>query len=340
MSTPSTVVRSSHVRVHDVDAAQQLAASLYGNVIVSYPRRTTRLCWRLKSHSIGSVTLIAARQDQDGQMRTEALASHYVLASLRQGVMEISAMRQTVPVVPREHAALLNPDTEAKAVWRAGMASLNVLLAPQVLRAHLSALTGTEIQEAPRFELPLDLRSGPAADVRRIAHLLHDTCSRTDGAPASPHVLAHLREALCGALLFAAESTVSHLVHRTSPPACRRAVRLVEEYLTAHASEPISLTDLAAVTGVALRSLQRSFRAAHGMSPRAFLTTARLELARRHLLAAQPGTTVTQVLHASGFGHPGEFSAAYRRRFGERPSATLRRAVGAPRALPALAQGP
>ncbi len=118
---------------------------------------------------------------------------------------------------------------------------------------------------------------------------------------------------------------MSNLLHKTPPPAPLRAVRQVEEYLTAHASEPIAIAHLATLTGVGLRSLQRSFLAARSMSIRAFLTAARLDLARRHLQAAGPGATVTQILHASGFGHPGDFSAAYRRRFGESPSETLQR---------------
>ncbi|HSN99813.1 MAG TPA: AraC family transcriptional regulator, partial [Candidatus Nanopelagicales bacterium] len=229
---------------------------------------------------------------------------------------------------PGERGVMLNPGAEGRNAWRAGLRTLNVIVEQGALSAHLSALTGTTLHAPPRFKLPVDLRRGPGADVHRIVQLLHEASTRTEGAPASPHLLAHLREALYVGLLFGVESTVNHLLHRTPPPASLRAVRQAEEYLTAHASEPIAIADLAALTGVGLRSLQRAFRSARGMSLRAFLTSARLDLARRLLQAAGPGTTVTQVLHASGFGHPGEFSAAYRRRFGESPSETLRRALG------------
>lgn len=81
---------------------------------------------------------------------------------------------------------------------------------------------------------------------------------------------------------------------------------------------------MADLTGIGLRSLERSFKATRGYSLRDFLKTQRLELAHRRLRSAGPGTTVTQVLYASGFSHPGEFSLAYRKRYGETPSETLR----------------
>jgi AraC-like DNA-binding protein len=37
------------------------------------------------------------------------------------------------------------------------------------------------------------------------------------------------------------------------------------------------------------------------------------------------GTTVTEVALRFGFAHTGRFAAAYRRRYGQAPSATLRR---------------
>jgi AraC-like DNA-binding protein len=328
MSTPRMAVTRSHVQANHVDAAQQLAARLYGNVVISFGRPTADLCWKVTTCSLGSATVMTGEHNRDGEIRAEVMASQYMLYTLRQGASEVVTTRESRAIVPGESAVMLNPGMQGKAAWRAGMQSLNVILRPEALRAHILALTGTEVREAPRFKLPVDLRRGPAADLQRIVELLHAVCARTDGAPASPHVVAHLREALVGGLLSAAESTASPLLHRTPARAGRRSVRLVEEYLTAHAAEPISLSGLAGVTGISLRSLQREFRAAHGMSPREFLAHTRLDLARRYLLAAEPGTTVAQVLYACGFGHAGEFSTAYRKRFGERPSDTLRRSVG------------
>jgi transcriptional regulator GlxA family with amidase domain len=57
-----------------------------------------------------------------------------------------------------------------------------------------------------------------------------------------------------------------------------------------------------------------------------YLREIRLQHARKDLSAADPTeTTVTEIATRWGFLHPGRFSAQYRERFGEPPSATLRR---------------
>jgi len=45
------------------------------------------------------------------------------------------------------------------------------------------------------------------------------------------------------------------------------------------------------------------------------------------LQAALPGETVTAIALECGFGNLGEFASRYRRRFGEKPSETFRRAA-------------
>jgi AraC-like DNA-binding protein len=55
----------------------------------------------------------------------------------------------------------------------------------------------------------------------------------------------------------------------------------------------------------------------------------RLDQARQQLLHAAASTSVTDVAARCGFNHLGRFAAWYRHRYGESPSATLRRREGA-----------
>ena len=103
-----------------------------------------------------------------------------------------------------------------------------------------------------------------------------------------------------------------------------RHVRKVQEYLNAHAHEPVRAEDLARVAGVSLRSLYAGFKAFSGVSPMQYLKDLRLERARADLLAGKG--SVGSVALLWGFGHLGRFSADYRARFGESPSESLRRA--------------
>ena len=85
-----------------------------------------------------------------------------------------------------------------------------------------------------------------------------------------------------------------------------------------------TVKDLARLCEVRRRTLEKHFRRFAGCAPLKFLRTARLDQARRQLIAAAPGTNVTAVATQCGLTHLGRFAVTYRERYGESPSDTLR----------------
>jgi AraC-like DNA-binding protein len=130
------------------------------------------------------------------------------------------------------------------------------------------------------------------------------------------------------------EAMVVDMVHglcRNATPlpgpdaASAKHVRTALEFMRAHADEALTVERIARVVGLGPRSLQAAFRDALGSTPREALTEIRLENARARLETPLPCTTVTGAALDSGFTHLGRFAHAYRARFGESPSETLRR---------------
>jgi transcriptional regulator GlxA family with amidase domain len=96
----------------------------------------------------------------------------------------------------------------------------------------------------------------------------------------------------------------------------RQIVELIEDMARGQADEPLHIDDICRAAGVSQRTLRNAFQVVYGSSP------------YRHLLSpASPSQTVTDVAMHFGFLELGRFSVEYRRAFGERPSATLRRAL-------------
>jgi len=104
-----------------------------------------------------------------------------------------------------------------------------------------------------------------------------------------------------------------------------RGVRRALDAMRADAGRDWSVPDLAVVTGLSSRTLQRQFRIFLGMTPLAKLRDVRFESARRELLQVSPGTKVMDIALRWGFPHFGRFSIEYRRRYGEAPSQTRKR---------------
>ena len=99
----------------------------------------------------------------------------------------------------------------------------------------------------------------------------------------------------------------------------------VEDWIDAHLRDPITLGRMCEVAGVGGRCLQKTFLDRRGCSPIQYVTQRRLEAARSRLASGMPGRDVTAIAMECGFTHMGRFSNMYRQRYGESPSATLRR---------------
>jgi AraC-like DNA-binding protein/tetratricopeptide (TPR) repeat protein len=89
-------------------------------------------------------------------------------------------------------------------------------------------------------------------------------------------------------------------------------------------ARPWKIGELAHLCEVPRRALEKHFRSFVGSAPLEFLHTERFDQARRKLLSAPPGANVTKIASECGFGHLGRFALAYRERYGESPSDTLR----------------
>jgi AraC-like DNA-binding protein len=98
-----------------------------------------------------------------------------------------------------------------------------------------------------------------------------------------------------------------------------------EEYMRAHLTKPITISDLLRVSDCSRSVLFAAFRNTRNYTPMEFLTEQRLHLAREQLLYSKQKASVSSIAMNSGFISNSWFSQVYRKRFGERPSDTLRR---------------
>ncbi|HTZ77742.1 MAG TPA: helix-turn-helix domain-containing protein [Stellaceae bacterium] len=104
-----------------------------------------------------------------------------------------------------------------------------------------------------------------------------------------------------------------------------RDVKKAVDLLRADLGRGWKVDDLARLCQIPRRTLEKHFRRFIGLAPLEFLQAERFDEARRRLLRAPPGTSVTQVAIGCGFNHLGRFALTYRHRHGENPSDTLRR---------------
>jgi AraC-like DNA-binding protein len=223
-----------------------------------------------------------------------------------------------------ERAAVLNPHLPTRMDWAEGTCQLLVQIDRDTLQAQAAAHLGVSPDRPITFRGGLDLRTDAGLALRRIVMWL---VAETDSGrpPIGRGLMARaIEEAVIAGVLEACDAPPP------IEPATPRHLRKAEAFIRANLDRTISVGDMAAAAGISRRALQATFRAHRGTTPLGYWRDLRLDGARTDLASARPGTTVTDAALCWGFQHFGRFAEAYRRRFGELPSETLRRSEDCP----------
>jgi AraC-like DNA-binding protein len=101
-------------------------------------------------------------------------------------------------------------------------------------------------------------------------------------------------------------------------------MRDVLEYISDNWNKRLNVEDIAARHEISSRSIFRFFEA-RGDTFTGYVRRHRLQRARRMLIEAKPGATVTAIALTCGFSNHGHFAKDYHDEFGELPSDTLRK---------------
>jgi AraC-like DNA-binding protein len=162
---------------------------------------------------------------------------------------------------------------------------------------------------------PLTCNSGAAA-------LLRDTLGSVVRNATTLESL-DLRHHAIDLLLAAFEGAHGALV--CDNPCRSASMDLLVRHIDSQLEDPMLCPrTLARALRISLRALYR-ITAAQGVTPAGLIWSRRLQMARRRLDSSEPGS-ITSIAYESGFKDSGHFSRAFRKAFGEAPSA-MRRGV-------------
>lgn len=255
------------------------------------------------------------------------LGDFYLLQIPLEGAAEIENGGDRYLSTPTR-AAVLNPHLATRMTWAEGTRQVLVQIRRRALQDHLAAELGAASDRPLTFEGPLDVATGRGAALRRLVLWLVEEAD-AGGDPLGPGLMARQIEGtiLSGLLEAHRHDHRAALDRRRHAPRPRH-LRRAESFIEANLDQPIALGDVARAAGTSERCLQLAFRQHRGTTPLGFWRDARLGRAHADLLAAPPGTRVTDVALRWGFAHFGRFAELYRRRYGLSPRDTLRAATG------------
>jgi AraC-like DNA-binding protein len=224
------------------------------------------------------------------------------------------------------HAAAFCFHEDLAMRWTAGLRQLMLTIAKPRIEQHLQNLLHEPLRQPLRLHGPVDL-TGPGSGVAAAVLTLRQALERCGKAGPPPVLAAEIEHNVLSTLLLTQRHNYTDAIFATPALPAPRVVRRVVELIDATPAKSFTVADLALYAGVSERSLHAAFRRQLGTSPMSYLRHRRLDDAHTELLHLDPttGAKVTDVALRHGFTHTGRFAAAYRQRFGESPSTTLRR---------------
>jgi AraC-like DNA-binding protein len=250
------------------------------------------------------------------------LSRFFLLQLPIRGSATIRCGTQTADVGAGIRASILSPTLASRMIWNEGCEKLIVLIRREALEAQFESLTH-QTSRAIEFDTGVDLTGPVGRALWQHAQLMLDAAENGDMVPEAYRAL--LRDGMTTLLLTGLANNKTPLFARPAPSADPSAVRKAQEFMQAHAERPISMAEIAAASGVSLRSLQDAYRKSRNMTLGEGLLSLRLERFREALVTHAGFRSVAEAAFAAGFGQLGRAAAAYRDRYGEAPSETLRR---------------
>ena len=305
----------------DLDEARAMVGRVMRPHHLGVVGSTQRLNARMHHQPLGEVSLNRLRYGAHVEIRPGPLEDFFLVQMPLAGTALIESGPQRVDSTP-DVASVVSPDDDLAMHWADDNDQFMLRVGRSLLERTLVGHLGCTLERPLRFQLGFRWRECPAWRCL-MAYLLD--CSSQHADLAEHKLIVHQMEQLVAATLL---STLPH--NYSATPAGRRGavlprhVRCVQDYLQAHAHEPVSAEQLARIAGVSVRSLYAGFKEFLGISPMHYLRDLRMERARAELVSGEC-QNVAGVALRWGFAHLGRFSASYKARYGESPSQSVRR---------------
>lgn len=250
------------------------------------------------------------------------LGSFFLVQMPLAGGSTISCGRQVIESTV-DLASIPDPSQPLSMRWHNESPHLLVYVSRLVAERRLSRLLGHELHAPLRFKLGMDMTTPHARTWRSLVDLAVAD-SEGNGLILMDEARTQLVDLTLTGLLMAHQHNYSDCLHRGVRPAPPTMVRKALELFEDDPRRAITVTEMAQAAGCSIRSLQEGFQRYVGCSPTEYLRDVRLRRVHETLTASESPVSVADVAHAFGFSHLGRFAQAYRQRFGELPSETLR----------------
>ncbi|GAA0444803.1 transcriptional regulator [Actinoplanes capillaceus] len=313
------------LRTTDVDEAREFCRSLYyGPLRIEPVGDPGRFRFQADVVVLGPITLGEVGYGTDIRVSIAALETAYHVLVPLTGMLR-SRHRGAVVLADPTRAVVFRPTGDIEVDWPASCRLISVKVERAALEREVDAALDQRVISPLPLGATFDLVDGPGRTWAAMVRLLLTELREPDALASRPRMAARWRDMVVSGLALTVEHPYGEEPAGLQGPHRPRTVKRALDAMHAEPWRAYTIHDLAALAGVGVRILQESFRQHVGMPPLTYLRRLRLDEVHAELCRSDPGqVSVSEVAYRYGFTHLGRFAGAYRTRFGETPSQTLR----------------
>ncbi|MES3636626.1 AraC family transcriptional regulator [Mycobacterium intracellulare] len=325
-SRPVSGVHDDVFLTRDIDEAHTILSRTYrDHSIRSGPRaRRFELTHRIVSMpdiSIGYNTYAA-----DVRIMVPPPQYFYIACIATKGHFTLGCGREYAKLTPGQ-IIVAPPDKPLHIEnWDVGSCGAGIRISRHYLESSLAGILGRPVNRQIDFMFARQTPEGRRARFQRILEFITQELGHLDRANDSNAHSAIFSQLLVESLLVNQPHEYSSEIDAPAPAATPRAIREAVDFINDDPAAVSTVTDIARMAMVSVRSLEAGFRKHLGISPMSYVKEVRLMRVHDELANGDPSRlTVTAAARRWGFTHLGRFSELYYKKYDVLPSQTLRR---------------
>ena len=324
MSSPApTVTTSGEFATTDPDQAHEWLQAVYAEYRPEESNNRRDFRFRGTNTQLGraGVSRLQYSMSADNNVATSDVL---LVIEPSEGAMKVRQGRDEEVVLPGT-PVLFPPHQAVSALWADTDVACVCLQAADVERVAVET-TGIE-GIALRFTGLRPMSSELGRHWTDAVRHLIGAVLRHPEVTANPLIAGQLTQALAEAALDTFPSTTLDTRRRIPPDhATPAVVRRAVDFIETNADRDMTLSEIAAASGIGPRGLQAAFLRHQDTTPMAYAQRVRMERAHRDLQAADPAgpDPVPAIAARWGFADPRRFASAYQQTYGQPLSRTRR----------------
>lgn len=265
------------VRSHDIEAVRGALARVYAKPTLTLAQSGGKLDATVNECRLNAVRLCYAEFGAALSVEFPA-ANYFVQLIAMRGKGEVISRNAQVTMIAGS-SATVSPGAGFKASYSNGYEYCVLKIDQQALTRKLVALTGAALGEPLRTDPRVEFARPVAKLLQDYLAVLIETLSGAH-SPLPDWWVVQTEQLLMTMFLCGHRHNYSHLLEHDGADATPRQVRRAEEFIEANWRRPITLEDLAEVTGVSALSLFRTYKRSRGISPLQYATQLRARQGR------------------------------------------------------------